>query len=318
MRHHPAAEPENDSIYFGPMGNAFAPLNLDSCLPTGSVVACAIAVSGWQTEDDRRTGPLPASCHRPTEEIRPVTTEEAAIPTPHDELFRDALLVAFTFATGIVDAVSYLGLGSIFTANMTGNTVFLALAIGQRNLLAGAHSADALVGFAVGAIIAGRMIGSSKRTAIWPPSVTRVFGGELALLVLFNLGWVLVDGAPTGPALYALIALSSIAMGMQSAAARYLAAPGLTTNVLTTAFTGLMAESAALGIAGSLHRRWTATVVFLFGGAAVGGALLLTVRTVPPFLTTATVAAVCILGYVHFHRPVDKSAIVDSADGQTK
>ena len=242
-------------------------------------------------------------------------TEEAPTPTQVDERFRDALLIAFTFATGVVDAVSYLGLGSIFTANMTGNTVFLALAIGQRNILSGAHSGDALVGFAVGAIIAGKVLGSAKPAAIWPRQVTWIFGGELVLLVFFNLGWVLAAGAPSGPSLYLLIALISFAMGMQSAAARHLAAPGLTTNVITTAFTGLMAESAALGIAGPLHRRWPATVVSLFSGAAVGGALLVTVRIVPPFLTTATVAAICLLAYWHF-RPVAKTSAPQDSEGR--
>jgi uncharacterized membrane protein YoaK (UPF0700 family) len=234
-----------------------------------------------------------------------------------DERYRDALLIAFTFATGIVDAVSYLALGSIFTANMTGNTVFLALAIGQRNLLSGAHSADALVGFAVGAIAAGRVIGRAKRTEIWPQRITWVFAGELTFIAIFNLGWVLVAGAPSGLALYLLIASMSIAMGMQSAAARYLAAPGLTTNVLTTAFTGLMAETAAIGIAGSVHRRWAAAVVFLFSGAVVGGALLVTVRIVPPFIVTATVAAICLLGYLRFRPAQRTSASQDSTGSQS-
>src|SRR3989442_14418068 len=38
-------------------------------------------------------------------------------------------LLVLTFTTGIVDAVSYLGLGRVFTANMTGNIVFLGFGI---------------------------------------------------------------------------------------------------------------------------------------------------------------------------------------------
>ena len=34
-----------------------------------------------------------------------------------------------TFTTGLVDAVSYLGLGRVFTANMTGNIVLLGFGI---------------------------------------------------------------------------------------------------------------------------------------------------------------------------------------------
>lgn len=38
-------------------------------------------------------------------------------------------LVALTLATGLVDAVSFLGLGQVFVANQTGNVVFLAFAL---------------------------------------------------------------------------------------------------------------------------------------------------------------------------------------------
>src|SRR6266498_4060839 len=38
-------------------------------------------------------------------------------------------LLVLTFTTGLVDAVSYLGLGRVFTANMTGNIVLLGFGI---------------------------------------------------------------------------------------------------------------------------------------------------------------------------------------------
>src|SRR5437868_15296221 len=38
-------------------------------------------------------------------------------------------LLALTFTTGLVDAVSYLGLGRVFTANMTGNVVLLGFGV---------------------------------------------------------------------------------------------------------------------------------------------------------------------------------------------
>ena len=40
-----------------------------------------------------------------------------------------AVLVGLTAVTGLVDAVSYLALGHVFTANMTGNVVFLGFAL---------------------------------------------------------------------------------------------------------------------------------------------------------------------------------------------
>ena len=59
---------------------------------------------------------------------------------------RDRMLLALTFAAGCVDALSYLGLSRVFTANMTGNAVLLGLAIGQTEELQVAHSTAAIVG----------------------------------------------------------------------------------------------------------------------------------------------------------------------------
>jgi uncharacterized membrane protein YoaK (UPF0700 family) len=43
---------------------------------------------------------------------------------------RDVLLVALTISTGAVDAISWLGLGKVFSAFMTGNLAFLGFRIG--------------------------------------------------------------------------------------------------------------------------------------------------------------------------------------------
>jgi uncharacterized membrane protein YoaK (UPF0700 family) len=42
------------------------------------------------------------------------------------------VLLGMTAVTGIVDAVSFLALGHVFTANMTGNVVFLGLPLPAR------------------------------------------------------------------------------------------------------------------------------------------------------------------------------------------
>lgn len=40
-----------------------------------------------------------------------------------------AILLMLTVTTGVVDAVSILGLGPVFVANMTGNVVFIGFAL---------------------------------------------------------------------------------------------------------------------------------------------------------------------------------------------
>jgi len=62
-----------------------------------------------------------------------------------------------TDVSGRVDAVSVLALGHVFTANMTGNVVFLGFAIGGAAGLSVSGSLTALICFAVGALLGGWM-----------------------------------------------------------------------------------------------------------------------------------------------------------------
>jgi uncharacterized membrane protein YoaK (UPF0700 family) len=220
---------------------------------------------------------------------------------------RDSLLIALTFAAGVVDAVSFLGLGQIFTANMTGNVVFLALAVGQRSLLTALHSVGALIGFAFGALVAGQILARPRPAGLWPRRVTWVLWGEFACVVAFAAIWALASGEPSAGLLYVLIGLSSFGMGIQNAAARHLAVPGLTTTVVTTAFTGFMVDLPALGISGPTQRRAGVAVIALFSGATVGATLMVYARTFAPFVTAATVIAVAMVAYTSFDHPTEST-----------
>src|SRR5260370_9721689 len=70
---------------------------------------------------------------------------------------RSSILLGMTSVTGMVDAVSFLALGHVYTANMTGNVVFLGFAIGGAAGLSVSGSLMALICFAVGAILGGWM-----------------------------------------------------------------------------------------------------------------------------------------------------------------
>jgi Protein of unknown function (DUF1275) len=72
-----------------------------------------------------------------------------------------ALLVAMTLVTGLVDAFSYLVLGHVFVANMTGNVVFLAFA------LAGAPGFSIFASLvALGTFVLGSLGGGSLDRAL--------------------------------------------------------------------------------------------------------------------------------------------------------
>jgi len=208
---------------------------------------------------------------------------------------RDGLLLGLTLVAGAVDAVSYLGLGRVFTANMTGNLVLLGLAIGQGQALEALRSIAAFLGFAAGAGLGGWVVGGGRigeRSEHWPSKVTVVLGVELGLLAAFEMAWLLAGPDATSGELDGLIALSSAAMGIQSVAGRRLAVAGVTTTYVTGTLVTLMAELAALAHRQPGAGRWIGVLVALGVGATLGTVLMGLARPVAPLLPVLALAAV--------------------------
>src|ERR1700744_2349890 len=65
------------------------------------------------------------------------------------------MMVVLTVLTGVVDAASYLKLGHVFVANMTGNVVFLGFALAGAGGLSAVASLLALASFLLGALAGG-------------------------------------------------------------------------------------------------------------------------------------------------------------------
>src|SRR6266702_8191531 len=78
--------------------------------------------------------------------------------TPITEKIVPYALLGMTAVTGLVDAVSFLSLGRVFTANMTGNVVILAFATARVPGLSIARSSTALLSFLLGALFGGRIM----------------------------------------------------------------------------------------------------------------------------------------------------------------
>ena len=143
---------------------------------------------------------------------------------------RGVLVLGLTLVAGCTDALSYLGLGRVFTANMTGNTVLLGIAVAQRDAGAAARSAAALGGFVLGAVVVG--LAPERKTR----SVTAALVAELGLLAALLGWWSVAGSAAHGAAQDGLIALAGTAMGVQSAAVARLAVRGYLSE--NEAFTG--------------------------------------------------------------------------------
>src|ERR1700758_3164740 len=129
---------------------------------------------------------------------------------------RDAMVLVLTWAAGGVDAISYLGLDHVFTANMTGNAVLLGLAVGQGQGWAALRSISALAGFVLGVAIGALIVERSPNQGDWSRAATHAVALEWIILGTFTITWHASGGPRSGGLLYALIALSAVAMGIQS------------------------------------------------------------------------------------------------------
>jgi uncharacterized membrane protein YoaK (UPF0700 family) len=204
------------------------------------------------------------------------------------------LLLGLTLVTGLVDAFSYLLLGHVFVANMTGNVVFLGFALAGAPGFSIPASLVALGSFVCGALVGGT---TASRLAHHRGHLLAAATSFQAVLLGVSTVLAALSGDPVATAYrYALIILLGISMGIQNATARKLAIPDLTTTVLTLTITGVAADSVIAGGTGSAAGRRLVAVTAMLVGALAGAALALHVHIVAPLaialLITAAVAHV--------------------------
>ncbi len=182
------------------------------------------------------------------------------------------LLIVLTVVTGLVDAVSYLKLGHVFVANMTGNVVLLGLAVAGVSEFSVAVSLTAIGSFLLGALAGGRLGSSTgQHRGRFLALATYAKGAAVGTAFLVSLASSDVSG---GIPAYALVVLLAFAMGLQNATARRLGVPDLTTTVLTLTLTAMAADSHfAGGTNPNVGRRLLATAA-MFIGAWLGAVLI--------------------------------------------
>ncbi|HEX3736033.1 MAG TPA: YoaK family protein [Solirubrobacterales bacterium] len=180
-------------------------------------------------------------------------------------------LLVLTLTTGVIDAASYLGLGRVFAANMTGNIVLLGFGIAGSSGLPVVAPLVSLAAFLCGAVVGGRM-GAMLRPK--EAHLSRAMVIEIGVTALATLIAILFDITPDRFSGDLIIGLLAFAMGVRNATVRSLKVADLTTTVLTMTLTGLAADSPLAGNDGKGSWRRAAAVVSMLAGA-VAGALLL-------------------------------------------
>jgi uncharacterized membrane protein YoaK (UPF0700 family) len=199
-----------------------------------------------------------------------------------------APLVLLTLLSGVIDAVGMLGLGHVFVANMTGNLVLVGLGLAGSPTSSLTGALVALGGFLCGALLV-------RHAAPRHTGHRTLLGGCAALeAALFTVAtWVWSHGAGPGPALVPVL-LCAVALGTQNAVVKRIGVPGVTTTVMTSTLTGLIAGRPEERTS-STARRQAFSVLTLVTGAALGTAA---VRLAGPRWTLTLVTALAVAAAV--------------------
>ncbi|MET8053863.1 YoaK family protein [Streptosporangium sp. NPDC005286] len=181
----------------------------------------------------------------------------------------DVPLAGLTVISGLVDAISYVGIGQVFMANMTGNLLILGFAAGDPSKFPLVATAIAVMGFFLGAGLAGQLV---ERV----PNVRRrlilAMAMETSLFGITTVGSFLLPTTQAGR--YPLIVALGVAMGGRNTVVRRLKIPDISTTVVTGTLANLAADSVLGTGRHTRARRRAGEIVALVLGAWAGVLLL--------------------------------------------
>jgi uncharacterized membrane protein YoaK (UPF0700 family) len=207
---------------------------------------------------------------------------------------RDILLNALAVSSGAIDAISFLDLGKVFSAFMTGNIAFLGLRAARANGPDKLFVLVAMAGFAVGVYLSTRIVRPSDAFGIWSQRVTVALCLSLIAHAAFLSVWFASNGRPSVGVIPVLLGSWGLAMGMQSAAVRRLHVDGVFTTAATATIIFLAGDLANWSASAKEGRRLAGVLASLFVGATAGGLLSVHAHIyapVLPFVITVVVVA---------------------------
>ncbi len=204
-------------------------------------------------------------------------------------------LLVLTFVTGIIDAVTFLGLGQVFAAMQTGNVIFLGLGIAGAAGAAVLAPLVSLVAFVAGGGLAALLArGSSPRPGHGLGAALAI---EVSLLTAAAAIAAATDVSAGELSACATIALLALAMGVRNTMVRGFGGPNLATTVLNLTLTALTSPAPLSVASGSdLAQRAAAFLAILAGAAS--GALLLKTSLALPLAIAAAITLVAGLGHL--------------------
>lgn len=239
-------------------------------------------------------------CAKKNESLNSTLEHENA----HFIMLRNRLLDTLTVSSGAVDSISFLGLGKVFTALMTGNFVFLGMGIAGHHFKSILSILTSMVAFATGVYLGTRIAppGNQKNGVIWSPQATLALGVSLLGHLCFVVVWVATSGQPGTGAVRFLLVAWALTMGVQSAAVRTLHVAGVYTTVATGTFIVLASNLANLRLTRGDCSQLPYILISLIIGATAGAYLLFHApifAPMLPFIITIGVVATAAIAFRH-------------------
>jgi len=222
----------------------------------------------------------------------------ALVTSPSAAPLGTPVLFGLAAVTGVVDAVCYLALGHVFTANMTGNIVLLGFAVAGVQSLSVGRSLMALGAFLLGAVLGVRVARAMRPVSHHWPAVA--FGSEGALLVVAAIVARRVSDEATAvsTAVYLVIVLTGLAMGIRNATIRRLGEREVNTTVLTMTLIGIASDSVLAGGNNQGVVRRVGFVMSVLAGAAAGAVLLRYSASLPLGIAGAASTVCAVAAYL--------------------
>ena len=153
-----------------------------------------------------------------------------------------------SFVAGFVDVAGYLALFGLFSANMTGNILLVAVELVQPRGDIALNRLVAVPLFMSGVLIGWLIAAQAKRRA-WSVTPVLLVSEAIALTLFAVVGMVYgtqLQSSSQQGLIVAISAFSLIAMGLQNALARELSANMPTTTAMTNNLSLLILDGAAL------------------------------------------------------------------------
>lgn len=210
-------------------------------------------------------------------------------------------LLALTFVTGMIDAISFLALGLVFAAMMTGNVLFLGFGIAGAERTSVVAPLVAIAGFLAGGLLGGAIAGRSPERA--SRGLLACLALEVALLAIATVVAIAAGVERDEFVAWVLIAILAVAMGARVTAVRRIGVRELQTTVLAVTAASFQAGTTFAAAAPSHLVPRAAAVAAMFAGA-VAGALLVDQVSLAAALGAATgVSLVAAVAYRPEARP---------------